>query len=67
MWHLKYDTNKLIYKTETDREQTCGCQGGVGGGGKYYEFGLSKSKLSFIGWITRFYCKAVYSVSRDKA
>ena len=39
-WNLKYDTNKLIYETETDsrhREQTCGFQGGglavgVGGG-----------------------------------
>ena len=34
MWSLKYD--KLIYKTETDSqgEQTCGCQGrgGVGEG-----------------------------------
>ena len=31
-WNLKYDTNELIYKAETnsrDREQTCGCQGEV--------------------------------------
>ena len=32
MWNLKYDTNELIYETETDskrhREQTCGCQRG---------------------------------------
>ena len=42
MWNLKYDTNELIYETETDRhrEQTCGCQGeglgrdGVGGWGQ---------------------------------
>ena len=30
MWILKYDTNELIYITETDlqhREQTCGYQG----------------------------------------
>ena len=34
MWNLKYDTNKLIYKTETDpqREQTCCCQGEEGWG-----------------------------------
>ena len=35
MWNLKYDTNELIYETETDsqaREQTCGCQGAGGGG-----------------------------------
>ena len=32
MWNLKYDTNELIHKPETDshREQTCGCQGGGG-------------------------------------
>ena len=32
IWNLKYDTNELIYKTETEshrhREQTCGHQGG---------------------------------------
>ena len=37
MWILKYDTNELLYKIETDlwhREQTCGCQeaGGMGDG-----------------------------------
>ena len=33
-WNLEYDTNELMYETETDRhrEQTCGCQGGKGGG-----------------------------------
>ena len=32
--NLKYDTNEHIYKTETftNREQTCGCQGGSRGG-----------------------------------
>ena len=31
-WNLKYDTGELIYETETDsqREQTCGCQEGGG-------------------------------------
>ena len=38
VWNLKYDSNKLIYETETDfrhREQTCGFQGGgeMGKGG----------------------------------
>lgn len=30
MQNLKYDTNELIYKTETDshREKTCGCEEG---------------------------------------
>ena len=34
MWNLKYDTNELTYETETDSqtEQTCGCQGGGGVG-----------------------------------
>ena len=29
---------------------TCGCQG-VGGGGKDWEFGISRFTLSYIGWI----------------
>ena len=30
MWNLKYNTNEQTYetKTDSDREQTCGCQGG---------------------------------------
>ena len=30
IWSIKYNTNEHIYETETDsnREQTCGCQGG---------------------------------------
>ena len=30
MWNIKYGTDDLIYKTETDQghgEQACGCQG----------------------------------------
>ena len=35
MWNLKYDTNELIYKTETQRhrKQTYGYQRGKGMGG----------------------------------
>ena len=33
------------------REQTCGCQGLGGGGGKEWEFGVSRCKLVYIGWI----------------
>ena len=37
MWNIKKDTNKTIYKTETDsqiQKQTCGYQrGNVEGGG----------------------------------
>ena len=54
MWNLKYDTNELIHKTETHRhrEQICGCQGWGGGGeGMDWEFGISRCKLLYIGWI----------------
>ena len=30
MWNLKYGTNEPIYKTDSYREQTCGCQGEEG-------------------------------------
>ena len=33
------------------REQTCGCQG-AGWGGKDWEFGISRCRLLYIGWIT---------------
>ena len=36
-------------QTHRHREQTCGCQGGVGG--KDWEFGISRCKLVYIGWI----------------
>jgi len=31
MWNLKYNTNKFVYKTETDRKQTYGYQRGEEG------------------------------------
>ena len=46
MYHLyveskKIDTNKLFYKTETDREQAYGYQERkVEGGGIHWEFGI---------------------------
>ena len=33
--------------------QTCGCQGGGGGEGKDGEFGISRCKLLYIGWINK--------------
>ena len=33
----------------THSEQTCGCQGG--GGGMYWEFGVSRCKLLHIEWL----------------
>ena len=39
-------------QTHRHREQTSGCQGqGWGEGGKDWEFGISKCKLLYIGWI----------------
>ena len=53
MWNLKYDPNEPIYRTETDsqREQTCGCQGEGGGGGLDWEFGVSRGELLYREWI----------------
>ena len=45
-WNLKYDTDELIYKTETGT-QTYGYQREKGGGINL-EFGISKYKLLFI-------------------
>ena len=36
-------------QTHRYREQTCGCQGG--GERKDWEFGISRCKLLYIGWI----------------
>ena len=55
MWNLKYDTNELIYETETDlqieRTDLWLPRGRGGGGGKDWEFGISRCKLLYIEWI----------------
>ena len=52
MWNLKYDTNKLISETESQREQT-GCWQGEGvWGGMEWKVGVSQSKLLHIKWIS---------------
>ena len=39
-------------QTHRHREQTCGCQeGGWGGGGMKWEFGVSRCKLLYTEWI----------------
>ena len=39
-------------QTHKHREQTCGCQGGRDAGvGRIWEFGDSRCKLLYIGWI----------------
>ena len=54
MWNLKYDTDELIYETETDswtKRTDCSCRGGKGGGGMDWEFGNSRYKLFYVEWI----------------
>ena len=38
-------------QTHRHREQTCGCQGEGSGVAKDWEFGISRCKLLYIGWI----------------
>ena len=47
VWNLKYNTNEHIF----EKKQTCGCQGKESEGGKDGEFGTSRCKLLYIGWI----------------
>ena len=39
-------------QTHRHREQTCGCQGVVVGGGMDWELGVSTHKLLYIEWIS---------------
>ena len=43
-------------QTHRYREQTCGCQGRVGRGGKEWEFGISRGKVLYVGWINNRSC-----------
>ena len=45
-WTYLWNSNRL-----TDREQTCQCQGGWGGGGMDWEVEISRRKLLYTGWI----------------
>ena len=50
--NLKYDTNELIYKRDSQREnKVVVTKGEVAGGGTDWEFGISKCKLVYIKWI----------------
>ena len=48
-WNLRYDTNKLIYKTEThsQTQNRLVVANGGGVGGKDWEFGISRCKLLY--------------------
>ena len=45
--------NLSIEQKQTHRhgQQTCGCQGGGGGIGMYWEFGVHRCKLLYLDWI----------------
>ena len=54
MWNLRYDTNEPIYETETDPQteyRLVVAEGKGGAGRKVWEFGISRCKLVYIGWI----------------
>ena len=59
MWNPKYGTHELTYKTETDRQtgrtDLWLPRGVGGGGGKDWEFEISRCKLLCIGWISILY------------
>ena len=45
-------TNELIYETDSQTQGTDLWLPGGGGGGMDWEFGISRCKLLYIGWIT---------------
>ena len=52
MWNLKYDTNELIYETDSQTENRLVVAKGKGDeGGMDWEFGVSRCKLVYIEWI----------------
>ena len=55
--NLSIGKTKQNKKTKTKKlnglgEQTCGCQGAQGGSGMDWEFGVSRSKLWPLEWIS---------------
>ena len=60
IWNPQYGISEPIYKTETDSqtEQTCGCQEEGSRGAKEWERGISRCELLYIGWINTAYCTA---------
>ena len=67
MWNLKYDTNELTNKIETQTERT-DLSLPRGWGGMEWESGISRCKLLYIEWINNkvlLYWE-LYGVSYDK-
>ena len=52
MWNLKYNTNQHIYKTEADTQtERTDLWLPRWWGWKDWEFGISRCKLLYVGWI----------------
>ena len=55
MWHLKYNTNEIICKTETDsqaqRADLWSPRGRLQLGRQGWEFGIDRGKLTHIQWV----------------
>ena len=54
IWNLKYNANEHTYETETHRQEKTDlvAKGEEEWGGKDWNFGISRCKLSYVGWIT---------------
>ena len=51
---LIYGTNEPFHRKENHGlgEETCGCQGGGGGSGTDWEFGVNRCKLLLLEWMS---------------
>jgi len=54
IWNLIFGTNEPFHRKENHEhgEQTCGCQGGGGGSGMDWEFGVNRRKLLPLEWVS---------------
>ena len=54
IWNLIYDTNETFHRKENQGlgEETCGCQGGVGGSGMDGQLEVNRCILLPLKWIS---------------
>ena len=60
--------NLSTEKKQTHGEKTCGCQGGGGGSGIDWEFGVNRCKLLPLEWISNeilLYRNYIYSLTME--
>ena len=69
MWNLKYGTNELIYKTETDsltwRTNRLVAKGKGAEEGKDWEFGVSRCKLFYTERINKVLLYIIETISNN--